>query len=161
VFGVYLDYKMKMQAKEMLRKPVPVVLPTGEQDQYPSDTKSFYELTLTSTVDDPYALRQWLKQVCDSKMFGVLKFKACMELTKAGMPHIHAILYSSKEYLNTNHIKDKLKFPYRFELAKVRSVKAFLEYISKSKMNDIDYCDSKGIPQTWSDWDWVQRKVDN
>lgn len=112
---------------------------------------SVYELTLTTTKDDPYELRMYFDKICKSKMFGVKAFKACMELQQNGNPHIHAMLWSSKKVLNSNHIKAKIKFPYRFTLAFVRRQQNFYNYILKEKdsPNIIEYCLKKGIPQIW------------
>lgn len=110
--------------------------------------KSVYELTLTTTKDDPYELREFLRKVCRSKMYNVVHWKACFELTGAGLPHIHAILYSSNEYCDGTKIK-ALKFPYRYEFQCVRNLAAYNNYIIKEE-NNIDvsiYCQAKGIKQ--------------
>lgn len=112
--------------------------------------ESVYELTLTTTKDDPYELRTFLRKVCKSKMFNVVYWKACFELTKNGLPHIHAILYSSNKYCDATKIKS-LKFPYRYEFQKVRDEDAYNKYIIKEK-NNVDlnmYCERKGIQQIW------------
>lgn len=116
---------------------------------------SVYELTLTTTKDDPYEIRQYFNKIIQSKMFGVLAYKACIELQQNGMPHLHAVLWSSKKVLNSNHVKSKIKFPYIFTLKFVRRQENFYKYILKNK-NDasiIDYCQRKGIPQIWSSID--------
>ena len=84
-------------------------------------------------------------------MFDVKAFKACMELQDNGNPHIHAMLWSGKKVLNSNHIKAKIKFPYRFSLKFVRRQENFYNYILKEKdsPNIIEYCQRKGIPQLW------------
>lgn len=112
--------------------------------------ESVYELTLTTTKDDPYELRTFLKKVCKSKMFNIVYWKASIELTKARLPHIHAILYSSNKYCDATKIK-ALKYPYRYEFQKVRDEDAYNNYIIKEKYNvDVNmYCDQKGIPQIW------------
>lgn len=114
--------------------------------------ESVYELTLTSTKDDPYELRQYLLKICESKMFGVKAFKACFELQENGHPHIHAMLWSSKKVLNSNHVKCKIKFPYRFSLKFVRRQLNFYNYILKEKDDPIiiEYCLRKGLQQIWS-----------
>jgi len=108
---------------------------------------SAYELTLTSTVDDPYYLRSSLKSIVDSAMFDIVNWESCIELTEAGLPHIHAILYSSRKYLDASKIKTKFK--YRYELARVRDLDKYLKYIHKEYGNPdiVDYCKRKGIPQ--------------
>lgn len=114
---------------------------------------SVYELTLTTTKDDPYELRQFFKKICDSKMFDVKAFKACVELQENGKPHIHAMLWSGKKVLNSNHVKSKIKFPYIFTLKFVRRQLNYYNYILKEKdsPNIIEYCRLKGIPQIWSE----------
>lgn len=112
---------------------------------------SVYELTLTTTKDDPYELRMYFDKICKSKMFDVKAFKACVELQQNGNPHIHAMLWSGKKVLNSNHIKAKIKFPYRFSLAFVRRQQNFYDYILKEKDSPIiiEYCRKKGIPHQW------------
>lgn len=109
--------------------------------------ESIYELTITTTKDDPYELRQIIFKIAQSAMFEVVSCAACIELTKAGLPHIHAILYSKRKYLDASKIK---RFtPYRYELKRVRNESAYTEYIKKEKDNLTvsTYCEKKGIPQ--------------
>lgn len=130
--------KVKKPAQEPIQEPAEII----------PEHKSVYELTLTTTKDDPYELRAYLNKIVRSRMFGVVKWKACYELTEAGMPHIHAILYSENKYCDATKIK-ALKFPYRYELKPVRSLHGFNNYILKEKNNPIviEYCAKKGIPQ--------------
>ena len=131
-------------------KPVVPIEPLPELKDV-KGVLSVYELTLTTTKDDPYELRQYFKKICDSKMFDVKAFKACVELQKNGMPHIHAMLWSGKKVLNSNHIKAKIKYPYRFSLKFVVRQLNYYNYILKEKdsIDIIDYCNKKGIPQIW------------
>lgn len=131
--------------------PEPIPLPPG--------TESVYELTLTSPDDDVYYLRQSLQKIVESRMFEVISFKACVELTQAGLPHIHAILYSKKKFLDATKIKTKFK--HRAELAKVRNLNNYLIYIHKEDGNPIiqDYCQKKGIPQFWDGQEVLQEIV--
>lgn len=114
--------------------------------------ESVYELTLTTTKDDPYEIRQYFQKICESKMFAVKAFKACFELQENGHPHIHAMIWSGKKVLNSNHVKTKIKFPYRFSLKFVRRQLNFYNYILKEKDDPtiIEYCLRKGIQQLWS-----------
>ena len=84
-------------------------------------------------------------------MFDVKGYKACFELQKNGMPHIHAMIWSGKKVLNKNHLTGKLKFPYICTLSFVRRQENFYNYILKNKMSPdiIEYCQRKGIPQLW------------
>lgn len=111
--------------------------------------ESVYELTLTSTEDDPYYLRMTLERIEKSAMFEIVHYEACIELTKAGLPHLHAILYSKRKTLDASKLKKMFK--YRAELKKVRNEIAFINYIKKEDGNPIvyDYCSKKGIPQIW------------
>lgn len=113
---------------------------------------SVYEFTLTTTKDDPYELRQFLTKFTQSAMYAVVAWKACLELTNAGLPHIHAIIYSRNKYCDATKVK-KLGFPYRYELKRVRDLVAYNNYLLKEKDNPaiIAYCENKGIPQFWSD----------
>lgn len=115
----------------------------------PPGVASVYELTLTSPDDDVYYLRQSLQKIVESAMFEVKKWEACIELTKAGLPHIHAILYSSRQHLDSTKIKTKFKHLY--ELKRVRSLNNYLNYIKKENGNPsiLAYCEKKGIPQFW------------
>lgn len=115
----------------------------------PEGTCSIYELTMTSPDDDVYYLRQSLQKIVESRMFEVIAWKACIELTKAGLPHIHAILYSKKDFLDASKLKTKFK--HRAEMVKVRSHANYLNYMKKEDGNAIiaDYCQKKGIPQFW------------
>lgn len=129
------------------RKPLaarhePAALPEG--------VESSYELTLTTTEDDPYYLRESLTKIVQSAMFEIHSYEACIELTDAGLPHIHAVLYSKKKYLDATKIKSKFK--YRYELKRVRSLPDYLNYIKKEAANPIisEYCTRKGIQQFWS-----------
>lgn len=111
--------------------------------------ESCYELTLTTPNDDPYQLRQAFQSMCDSAMVDPVMAYACIELTKAGLPHIHAIIFSKKKYLDSNKLK---RFtPHRFELKRVRQMDNYINYIKKEDGNQsiIDYCLLKGIPQFW------------
>lgn len=113
----------------------------------PEGTVSVYELTLTTDKDEPQYLVDSFKKIVDSKMNGVISYKSCIELTKAGLPHIHAVIYSSKKTLDSSKIKRWYK--YRFELQKVRSHDAYINYIMKEKNNPIviEYCKNKKIDQ--------------
>lgn len=112
---------------------------------------SVYELTLTTTKDDPAELRQYLDKIVASKMFGVTAYKACYELQKNGKPHIHAMLWSTKKVLNSNHIKSKIKFPYIFTLKFVRMQPNFYNYILKNEkdISTIEYCLKNNLTQIW------------
>lgn len=126
--------------------------PGAEEPEPPKPEKdgSVYELTLTSPDDDVYYLRETLSKIVASKMFDVIRWQACIELTKTGLPHIHAILYSHKKYLDGTKIKKM--FRHRYELSRVRSEEKYLLYIKKEITNNIviDYCAKKGIPQIWT-----------
>lgn len=124
-------------------------LPQAIEDKF-APYESLYELTLTTPTDDPYELRQFLDKITKSAMFSVKAYIACIELTKAGLPHIHALLFGNAKYMDASKIK-KLKFPYRYELKRVRVPGRYHEYVNKERDNPIviDYCNKKGIPQFW------------
>lgn len=131
--------------KYWLKKVTEVVKP---QVPRPKEYLSVYEVTLTSTKDDPYELRQWVNKIAQSAMYSVIDMPYCIELTKAGLPHVHAILYSKKKSIDASKIK-KLGFPYRYECKRVKSLDNYENYIMKEKNNPIiiDYCTRKGIQQ--------------
>lgn len=139
-------YRQSIYYKE---PKVPRDIRTLENPISPPGTKSVYELTLTSPVDDPYSLRQYLSKVVKSRMFDVILCVSCIELTEAGMPHIHALLYTSRPYLDASKIKTSIKFPHRFELKIVRSCIDYINYLFKEKNNPliIEYCNRKGVSQ--------------
>lgn len=130
--------------------PAPQPLPPG--------VVSVYELTLTTPEDDPYYLRESFQKIVSSAMYEVHSFEACIELTKEGLPHIHAVLYSKNKYCDASKLKTKFK--YRAELKRVRKIDNYLNYIKKEDGNPIivDYCAKKGIPQFWTN-DIHEQKV--
>lgn len=117
----------------------------------PPPHESVYELTLTTTKDDPYELRGALEKIVKSFMFEVVAWEACIELQQNGFPHIHAVIYSSRKYCDGTKIRTVQKFPYRYTFSRVKHLPQFLLYIKKEKNNAqvIDYCLLKGIPQFW------------
>lgn len=108
-----------------------------------------YELTLTTTKDDPYELRQILATVVSKPMFGVKSWGACFEQQKNGMPHIHAVLYTENKYMDVTKMKRYI--PYRFECKRVRDLNKYLNYIQKDSgvPSILEYCARKGIDQFW------------
>ena len=109
--------------------------------------KSHYELTITSIKDDLYELRTIVKKISESKMFSIIDMPFCIELTKAGIPHVHCYIKSMKPYIDRSKMKKFI--PYRFSCERVKSEKGYFEYLFKEKDNPIviDYCNKKGIPQ--------------
>lgn len=147
--GVIPKFEPKPKKPERVKQvqdPIPV----------PPGTDSVYELTLTSPDDDVYYLRQSLQKIVESRMFEVIHFKACIELTQAGLPHIHAILYSKKKFLDATKLKTKFK--HRAELSKVRMHSNYLNYIKKEDGNITiqEYCQKKGVPQFWDGPEKIQ-----
>lgn len=109
--------------------------------------KSIYELTLTTGKDDPKALISAIDKILKSKMVSSLQSAYSVELTKAGLPHIHAIVYSSRRFIDASKIKSF--WQERFELKKVISEEHYLNYILKEKNNPviIEYCKKHNILQ--------------
>lgn len=120
----------------------------GEGLVQPPNTLA-YELTLTTTKDDPYELRQILATVISKPMFGVKSWGACFELQKNGMPHIHSVLYTENKYMDITKMKRYI--PYRFECKRVRDLDKYLNYIQKDSgaPSILEYCARKGIDQFW------------
>lgn len=143
----FMDYIARQYFKKKIVQVVEQQQKQQQKQQQPA-YKSVYEVTLTTTKDDPYELRQWIKKIADSAMYEVVDMPYCIELTKAGLPHIHAILYSKKQSIDASKIK-KLKFPYIYECKRVKDLDAYKNYIIKEKDNPIiiDYCTRKGIDQ--------------
>lgn len=109
--------------------------------------KSIYELTLTTAKDDPKALISAIDKILKSKMVSSLQSLYAVELTKSGLPHIHAIVYSSRRFIDASKIKSF--WTERFELKKVISEEHYLNYILKEKNNSdiISYCKKHNISQ--------------
>lgn len=107
------------------------------------DFVSTYELTLTTPDDDPKPLWEYIDRVCKLKSFGVVHIVAALELTKAAKPHIHALLYTNKRFLDAK----KVKYPHRFELKKVQSLDRYYEYIMKDVKDPrtIEYCNLRQV----------------
>lgn len=119
--------------------------------RHPAHT-SAYELTLTTPPTDPdvYRLRDVVKKIYESAIFDCILILACVELTKEGVPHIHALIYSNKKYLDASKLKGSpFKFPYRYTLKRVRNLDNYYNYIHKEydTVSIKDYCLGKGIPQ--------------
>jgi len=146
VFKRVVDEVFKVPVVCELIPPEP--LPEVIVDKF-APYESLYELTLTTTVDDPYELRMSLDKIVKSAMFEVKGYIACIELTKNSLPHIHALLFSTRKYIDGSKIKKLYK--YRYECKRVRMPKNYYDYLNKEKNNPlvIDYCAKKGIPQIW------------
>lgn len=89
----------------------------------------YYELTLTVPVRDdktPYELLPWITKFITMKTFKVLDWMYVVELTDAGMPHIHALV-ATRGYVD----KSKFKYPHRFELKVVRDLGNYINYLHK------------------------------
>lgn len=116
------------------------------KDFYGKDVH-YYELTLTqpdTEVKDPYNLISAFRKIVQSKMFKVRDYMRCIELTKTGTPHLHALLISDC-YINAS----KVNYKHRFTVSKVRNLSAWVNYLLKEIMSPpiIDYCHTKGIEQ--------------
>lgn len=127
----------------------PEPLPEEIHDRF-EPYESIYELTLTTPDDDPYELRSALERIVKSAMFEVKGYIACLELTVKGIPHIHALLFSNRKYIDGSKIK--ALYTYRYECKRVRRPADYYEYLQKEDGNPLveDYCVKKGIPQLWS-----------
>lgn len=123
----------------------------GEVVEVPN--KSVYEITLTTTKDDPKELIGYMDKIIKSKMFGVEYYEYVIELTEKGLPHIHAVIYSNRDKIDQSQIKAKgIKFPYRYECVKVRNLPKYLIYIHKEKHNNIvlQYCEKHNILRNYA-----------
>lgn len=124
----------------------PVGLPADVEDKFkPYD--SMYELTLTTTDPDPSVLIRNFLKVVNSAMFAVKGYIYCVELTKAGLPHIHAMLFCTRKYIDSSKIK-KL-YGYRYSCSRVKNARHYYDYIGKEKENpEVQaYCDAHHIQQ--------------
>lgn len=130
------------------KRPKPQPLPDDIEMKF-RPYEGLYELTLTTNKDDPHELKELFGRITRSAMFAVKGYIACIELTKAGLPHIHALLFSSKKYIDASKIKSM--YPYRYECKRVRLPGRYYEYINKDVESaaTIDYCKAKGIVQVW------------
>lgn len=134
----------RKQGLRMLTQP----LPAEVEDKF-QPYASIYELTLTTDNDDVYELRTAFHKIVKSAMFSVKGYIACIELTKLGLPHIHALLFSNSKYIDASKIKKLYKK--RYECKRVRQPENYYNYLFKEKENPliIDYCAKKGIEQFW------------
>lgn len=135
-----------------LPKPraIPNPLPQPVVDKFqPYD--SIYELTLTIDKDDVYQLLGDFNKIVKSRMFEIKGYIACIELTQSGLPHLHALLFSSRKTIDASKIK-KL-YQYRYSCKKVRLPGNFYEYINKERHNATvqGYCDARNVPQIWDE----------
>lgn len=137
-FNKIVELKMPIHA-------APAALITGSKHNY--GQRSIYELTLTTSKDDPKALCIAMTKIVKSKMVGSIRCKYSIELTKSGLPHIHAIIYSSKKFIDASKIKPF--WQERYELKKVISEEHYLNYILKEKNNPaiIAYCAKHNLKQ--------------
>jgi len=142
------DFRIPEDPLEALNQAIQARYAKKKNKDVSRKYNSVYELTLTTTKDDPYELRQWVSKVSQSDIYDVVDMPYCIELTDKGMPHIHAVMYSNKKYCDASKIK-VLGFPYRYELKRVKNLDKYLIYIKKEKDNPtiIDYCTRKGILQ--------------
>lgn len=127
------------------------------------DHESAYEVCLTSPEDNPYYLRETLQKIVASAIYDVVYWEASMELTEAGMPHIHALILSKKKYLDGTKVKapkGPFKFKHRYSFKRVRKMVNYINYIKKENRNPIiiDYCVKKGIPQFWDSKNGDEKK---
>lgn len=153
IAGKAIDVVYAKEIEKFRPKPKPVEqLPVEVVDKFaPFD--SLYELTLTTTKDDVYELRQWFNKIVRSAMYMVKGYIACIELQKNGNPHIHALLFSTNKHCDSSKIKKSLKFPYLYTMKKVRKPANYYAYINKEADNPIvkDYCVSRGVDQIWEE----------
>lgn len=139
-------YKEAKIAKPIIVPPLPVEVVDKFQPY-----QSLYELTITIDIDDVYTLRESFNKIVRSAMFEVCGYIACIELTKSGLPHIHALLFSRLQYIDGSKIKKIYK--YRYQCKKVRMPGNYHDYINKERDNPVvnEYCLKKGVPQIWEE----------
>lgn len=144
----YVDMLAQGYMPELKAKPAPAPLPQEVEDKF-APYQSIYELTLTTPVDDIAALREGFLKITRSAQFAVKGYIACIELTEAGVPHIHALLFSNIPKLNASKIK--AMYPHRYECKKVRMPGNYHAYINKEKDNQLvkDYCTLHNVEQIW------------
>lgn len=107
-----------------------------------------WELTLTTDVNDPHTLLSDFRRIVSSKMFIISSYYAVIELTKVGIPHIHAYIESTK--INASRIRKLYKK--RFTLSRVRNLKAYKDYLDKDKDDIIlvNYLKEKKLSRVYS-----------
>lgn len=109
---------------------------------------SIYELTLTvPSVDDLKELIDGFYKIITSKMYEIHYYEGCIELTKAGVPHIHAMLVCGNKTPKASTIKKLYK--YRFTCQKARMPDAFREYVWKGWGDFLikNFCEDYNIRQ--------------
>lgn len=105
-------------------------LDIGENSR--SSGKHIYFLTLTLDSEHGFEdLMNGFKKIVNSDMFGVQKYIRCIELTKKGTPHIHAMLHV-KYYMEKAKVLKLYKSGF-VHLEKVKSIIKVNQYINKCK----------------------------
>lgn len=155
---------LKLNVPHRWVEPLPVVDPPcigGELHPDIPIHSSVYHLTLTSNVDDPYEIRNTFHKFIKSAQVEAVYWIAALELTKAGLPHIHVVIYSARKYVDVKKISQAKYFRGRFQLNTVRNLDNYLLYINKNFRSLIteEYCARKGVPQFWSIKDVAESNV--
>lgn len=109
-----------------------------------------WELTITQSPDrghDVSAMLSFLNKIAESKMYKVDDYFACIELTKEGIPHIHAILGSSLKTWDISKMRPW--YDQRFECKRVRELPYYCDYIMKEANNNdvMEFCRQYNIDQ--------------
>lgn len=104
-----------------------------------------YAVTATTTLYDPNPLLKGAKRLLDVK--GVFRVSGVVELTDAGRPHIHLIVYS-KDYINKATIACRFK---NFTKVKKRNDSGWDVYMEKDRNNEklLEYCTKWNIKRTF------------
>lgn len=119
-------------------------------------------VTLTTDIDEPHALIAAADKIIKSNMFDIRHYWYAVELTKAGLPHIHMLIGSHAKRFDASKIKSFWKKRYECVKPIDKTGDAYYKYLFKEINNPIviDYCIKHGIAQTKSSEETVEEKAD-
>lgn len=94
--------------------------------------KSAWFITFTNTTKDFNRVYNAYKHFRDSKHHAFIATLSCVELTKDGKPHIHALFYSSKPYgITWSHARGHQNCPDHIDIQKPKDIDSVIKYIMK------------------------------
>lgn len=125
-------------------------LPRPDLGELPQGPVHEFTLTVPSGESHPEMIKtlaDGFYKVISSKMWDVAYYEACVELTKAGIPHIHAIVVCDAKPMKAANAK-KL-YPHRLSVTRAKDVTALRDYVWKGWGDFLikNYCDNHYIRQ--------------
>lgn len=150
----YLEWE-ELSRHPTMRKFAKALIPTDgppRPDLGPLPEGTAFEVTLTVPPDDSTVimiktLADGFYKILGSKMWDIVYYEACVELTKAGIPHIHAIVVCGGRPLKAANAK-KL-YPHRMSVTRAKDLVALRDYVWKGwgNISEKNFCDDHNIRQ--------------